>query len=66
MDQPGKVANPARGQLDWEKMLIWYREAGSVVPSRVSLLVLNFLYDKSSLEGLLSWQERLRPGGPHV
>ena len=48
MDQPGKVANPARGQLNREKgifpcprsrLKIWSREAGSAVPSRVSLLI---------------------------
>ena len=47
MDQPGKVANPARGQLDREKIFpcpraclrIWSRETGSVVLSRVSLLI---------------------------
>ena len=45
MDQPGKVANPARGQLNREKIFpcpraclrIWSRETGSAVPSRVSL-----------------------------
>ena len=48
MDQPGKVANPARGQLNREnnnfsvrvRLIIWSREAGSAVPSRVSLLIL--------------------------
>ena len=48
MDQPGKVANPARGQLKTGKMIfscpraclrIWSRETGSAVPSRVSLLI---------------------------
>ena len=46
MDQPGKVANPARGQLNREKfpcpracLRIWSRETGSAVPSRVSLLI---------------------------
>ena len=34
MDQPGKVANPARACLK-----IWSRETGSAVPSRVSLLI---------------------------
>ena len=47
MDQPGKVANHARGQLK-EKLIfpcpraclrIWSRETGSAVPSRVSLLI---------------------------
>ena len=33
MDQPGKVANPARGQLNRS------RETGSAVPSRASLLI---------------------------
>ena len=47
MDQPGKVANPARGQLNREKIFpclraylrIWSRETDSAVPSRVSLLI---------------------------
>ena len=48
MDQPGKVANPARGQLIREnkifpcsrlRLRIWSRETGSVVASRVSLLI---------------------------
>ena len=47
--QPGKVANPARGQLaeqgKWilpcprSRLRIWSRESGSAVPSRVSLLI---------------------------
>ena len=49
MDQPGKVANPARGQLNSEKcffpcpclrLRIRSRETGSAVPSRVSLIIL--------------------------
>ena len=45
MDHPGKVANPARGRLNSEnncpcsRLRIWYRETGSAVPSRVSLLI---------------------------
>ena len=47
MDQPGKVANPARGQLNREIIFpypraclrIWSRETSSAVPSRVSLLI---------------------------
>ena len=50
MDQPGKVANPARGQLNREneyfifpcprlRLRIWSRETGSTVPSRVSLIM---------------------------
>ena len=47
MDQPGKVANPARGQLNRENNIplspaclrIWSRETGSAVSSRVSLLI---------------------------
>ena len=47
MDQPGKAANPARGQLKREDIFpcpraglkIWSRETGSAVPSRVRLLV---------------------------
>ena len=49
MDQPGKVANPVRGQLNRENeyfpvrvracLTIWSRETGSAVPSRVSLLI---------------------------
>ena len=48
-DRPGKVANPACGQLNREKdffpvpvriyLRIWSRETGSAVPSRVSLLI---------------------------
>ena len=48
-DQPGKVANPARGQLNREneylfpcphsRLRIWSRETGSAVPSRASLLI---------------------------
>ena len=46
-DQPGKVANPAPGQLNREnvfpcprsRLRIWSREMGAVVPSRVSLLI---------------------------
>ena len=48
MDQPGKVANPARGQLNRENeyfpvrvrsgLRVWPRVMGSAVPSRVSLL----------------------------
>ena len=45
--QPGKVANPARGQLNREKIFpcpraclrIWSPEMGSAVQSRVSLLI---------------------------
>ena len=49
MDQPGKVANPARGELNTEneyfsvrvflRLRIWSRETGSAVPFRVSLLI---------------------------
>ena len=48
MDQPGKVANPARGQLNRENeyspvpracLRIWSRETSSAVPSRISLLI---------------------------
>ena len=48
MDQPSKVANPARGQLDREKWIflcprsrlrIWSRETGLAVPPRVSWLI---------------------------
>ena len=46
-DQPGKVANPARGQLNRENEYFpvpfapknWSRETGSAGPSRVSLLI---------------------------
>ena len=56
MDQPGKVTNPARGQLNRENeygvfpcprscLRIWSRETGSAVPSRVliSMLRLNLV-----------------------
>ena len=48
MDQPGKVAKLARGQLNREKIIfpcprsclrIWSRETGLAVPSRVNLLI---------------------------
>ena len=48
MDEPGKVANPASGQLKKGKCIfpcprsrlrIWSRETGSAVPSSVSLLI---------------------------
>ena len=48
MDQPGKVANRARGQLNREMNIsmspfasqrIWSHETGSPVPSCVSLLI---------------------------
>ena len=47
MDQPGKVASPARGQLNRENSFFpprlrlknSSRETGSAVPSRVSLLI---------------------------
>ena len=48
MDQPGKAASPARGQLKRKNecfpcprscLRIWSRETGSAVPSRVSLLI---------------------------
>ena len=47
LDQPGKVANPGRGQLDRENeyfrprscLRIWFRETGSAALSRVSLLI---------------------------
>ena len=52
MDQPGKVASPARGQLNRKNeyfpvrvrvLRIWSRETGSAVPSRVGLnLVLTY------------------------
>ena len=46
-DQPGKVVNPARGQLNREnefprsrsRLRIWYRETGSAVQFCVSLLI---------------------------
>ena len=50
MDEPGTVPNPARGQLNWKKCVFlffpfapdnWSREAGWVVPSRVSVLILH-------------------------
>ena len=46
-DQPGKVANPARGQLNMEnehfpvhvRARVWSRETSSAVRSRISLLI---------------------------
>ena len=67
MDQPGKVANPARGQLNREneysliriRACIWSRKTVSAVPSRVSLfisilrlnLVLNFFIPNVRISG---------------
>ena len=48
INRVSKVANPARGQLNRESKFfpvpvraieIWFRETGSAVPSRVSLLL---------------------------
>ena len=47
LDHPGKVANPARGQLNRKKknlcprscLRIWSRVTGSAVQSRASLLI---------------------------
>ena len=46
MDQPDKVVNPARGQLNMNislspcsRLRNWSRETGSAVSSRVSLLI---------------------------
>ena len=47
MDQPVKVASPARGQLDRKmnipvpvrRLRIWFRETGLAVPSRVKLII---------------------------
>ena len=48
MEQPGKVANPDRGQLNREEIenpssrscvRIWFRETSSAVPSRINLLI---------------------------
>ena len=50
MNQPGEIANPARGQLNREneyflfpyprsRLRIWSRETSSAVPFRVSLLM---------------------------
>ena len=47
MDQPGKVANPARGQLNREndffcfcsRLRFWSCETGSAAPFRVRLLI---------------------------
>ena len=49
VDQPGKIANSARGQLNRKNeyfpvrvrscLRIWSRETGSAAPSRLSLLI---------------------------
>ena len=54
MDQPCKVAHPARGQLNRKNELfpvrvrsrlrIWSRETVSAVPSSVSLLIISILW----------------------
>ena len=59
MDQPGKGANPARGQLNREHeysracLIIWSRETGSAVPSRVSLLIFILRLN------LMGWRSRI-------
>ena len=45
-DQPGKVVDPARGQLNRcsrSCLRIWSPETGSAVPSRFSLLLISIL-----------------------
>ena len=47
IDQPGKVASPARGQLNRKmnipcprsRLRLWSHETGSAVPIRASLLI---------------------------
>ena len=64
-DQPGKVANPARGQLNREHSIpcpraclrIWSHETGSAAPSRVSLLI-SILRLKTALRDIFSYIER--------
>ena len=59
-DQSGKIANPARGQpkrknnisLYLSRLIIWSRETGSAVPSRVSLFISKHLL--SSYRALLT------------
>ena len=61
-DQPGKVANPARGQLNREneylfvpvaRLSIWSRETGSAVSSRVSLLISTLRLNVMLTNGIL-------------
>ena len=69
MDQPGKVANPARGQLKREtifpcprtRLRIWSRETFSAVPSRVSLLILHTQAESSAYSRDSSRFPRRRP-----
>ena len=73
MDQPGVVANPARGQLNKENIMfpcprsrrrMWSLETGSAIPSRVSLLILH----TPAESGVCSWDSsrfpRRRPNVP--
>ena len=74
MDQSGKVANPARGQLNREnkyfscprsRLKIWSREMGSDVPSRVSLLILYTQAESGALQsiGYFSCKLSFKTGG---
>ena len=60
MDQPGTIANPARGQLNREKICLpcprprlrnWSRETGSGVPTHASPLILH-TWAESRLTGI--------------
>ena len=70
MDQPGKDANPARGQLNRENehlpvsvrgLRIWSRETGSAVPSRVSLLIFHTQAESGAYSRDSSRFSRWRP-----
>ena len=55
MDQPGKVANPTRGQLNREtcprsRLRIWSRETASAVPSRTVPRRLQFQLEHRNTE----------------
>ena len=49
MDQPGKVVNPARSQLNRKN---WSRDTGPAFPSRVSLLISIFTLNRVLTYGI--------------
>ena len=69
MDQPGKVTNSARGQLNSDicfpcprsRLRIWSRETGSTVPSRVSLVILHTQTESGAYSRDFSRFPRWRP-----
>ena len=69
MDQPGKVANPFRGQLNRDffffpcsrsRLRIWSHETGSAVPSRVSPIILDTQAESGTYSRVLPFPPAFR------